>query len=146
MNKSDFVRAARTLAAEKPRPAPVEKPSLKGVIRKLTPPFLRPKQTFVRRFERYECCIIGELGIVNRFLALDGVILEVSQGGVLFRPASTHLLDRTGDAVKVTIDGQTYAGTIMSSRAIGYGIKLEQSIPSETIEELVLRYGLKLAA
>lgn len=140
------IRAASRAASQAPKPRVGHGFSVQGVLKKLTPGFLRKKEAFVRRHERYECCIVGEMEIVERFLALEGVILEVSQGGALFRPASTYLLDRVGEGVKLRLDGHAYAGTIMASRPVGYGIRLDQQIPAEVIEEIVIRYGLKPAA
>lgn len=144
LNSSKVASMRATLAA-----GPVAKPKgpgIKGIFEKMTPKFMRKKMAFVRRHERYECCIVGELELSQRFLSLEGVILEVSQGGVLFRQASTYMLERQGELVKVKLEGQIYNGTIMASRPIGYGIKLNETIPSEVIDEIVTRYGLKAAA
>lgn len=144
LNSAKVANIRATLAA-----GPVAKPKgpgFKGIIEKLTPKFMRKQKAFVRRHERYECCIVGELELSQRFLSLEGVILEVSQGGVLFRQASTYMLERHGELVKVKLEGQLYSGMIMASRPIGYGIKLNENIPSEVIEEIVMRYGLKSVA
>jgi len=107
-------------------------------------PFLRKKK-FVRRHARYDCCIVAALRIEERHFELDGVILELSKGGVLFRPASTYIMDRTGEVVTARFEGIDVAGVIMNSHVKGYGVKLDEEIPDVAVDKLVAEYGLRIA-
>jgi hypothetical protein len=148
MTKARFdARKAVAEAAAQSAQAPAQaKPKFKLPKLNLPIPFLRKKQTFVRRHARYECCIVGELDVVERHFDIDGVILEVSAGGVLFRPASTFILNRLGERVRARFEGVEMEGVIMNVRPVGYGVKFDELIPDAAIERLVADFGLKTAA
>lgn len=124
-------------------PKKKSKPLLGGV--KIRLPFLRKKETFVRRHARYECCMVGELDVIERHFDMDGVILEISRGGALFRPASTFILDRTGERVRLRFEGIEIEGAIMSARPVGYGVKFDGEIAETDIDRLAAEFGLKTA-
>ena len=105
-------------------------------------PFFRKKPSFERRHVRHNCCIVAELTIIDRSITLPGVVLEVSMGGVLFRPASSFILDRRGEAVSVQFENLKRAGTIMNVRPVGYGIRLFQDIEEEALDDLVGNFGI----
>ncbi len=115
----------------------------KGFLSKLRLPFFKKQDVIVRRHVRHDCCVIAHLRVIEREFEMDGVVLEISQGGVLFRPASTYIMDRQGERVLVRFEGRELIGTIMSSRPIGYGVKLDAPVDDETIEMVITKYGLR---
>lgn len=90
-----------------------------------------------RRFERYECACAGRVSIVNSSLSLDGIITEISKGGVKFRPFQSYLLERNGKEVRVEILGQVFTGKIAATRVDGYGIALFEQLSDEEIDLLI---------
>lgn len=118
-------------------------PKSGGLFSKL--PFFK-KKAFTRRHTRHDCCIIATLTIDERHFELDGVILELSRGGVLFRPASTYILDRYGERVTARFEGIEGEGIIANVRPQGYGVRFREELPEAAIDELVSRYGLKRIA
>lgn len=104
-------------------------------------PQLGKKQTFSRRHRRYPCCVIAVMDIVDRAYSLDGTVLEMSQGGLMFRAASNYVLDRTGEKVMVHIDGLDLAAQIMASRPEGYGLRLLEDLDLTTVSSLVEEFG-----
>lgn len=115
----------------------------KGFLSKFRLPFLKKKEVFVRRHTRHDCCVIADMRMVERNFEMDGVILELSQGGVLFRPASTQIMDRQGELVAVRFEGREYTGIIMNTRPIGYGVRLKEEIDDDFIEGIIVKYGLR---
>lgn len=104
------------------------------------------KETFVRRHRRHACCIVANLHLSGREVDLEGVVLELSAGGALFREAATHILDRAGEEVVVRFEGFTSRGIIMNTSTAGYGIKLANEIDDATLDRLVELHGLTAKA
>lgn len=90
-----------------------------------------------RRHERYECACAGRVSIVNSSLSLDGIITEISKGGVKFKPFQCYLLERNGKEVRVEILGQLLTGKIVATRVDGYGIALFEQLSDEKIDMLI---------
>ncbi|MEM6382191.1 MAG: PilZ domain-containing protein [Pseudomonadota bacterium] len=104
-------------------------------------PKLGKKQSFSRRHRRFPCCVIASMDIVDRAYSLDGTVLEMSQGGLMFRAASNYVLDRTGEKVVVHIDGVELPAQIMASRPEGYGLRLFEDLDLTTVSSLVEEFG-----
>jgi hypothetical protein len=97
---------------------------------------------FVRRHERFPCCAIAVLDLVDKDLALEGLVTELSQGGALFRPASHFIFDRRGGRVVVRFADDEVAGRIVNVKSHGYGIEFDQVATPERVRELLDRFGL----
>lgn len=115
--------------------------STKSRFSGLIPKFGKKKH-FSRRHRRYPCCIIAAMDVIERGYVLDGTVLEMSQGGAMFRVASNYVLDRTGENVIVHIDGLELRGQIMASRPEGYGLRLLDELDLTTVSSLVDEFGL----
>lgn len=109
-------------------------------LSKLKPRFGK-KQSFSRRHRRFPCCVIASMDIISRGYMLDGTVLEMSQGGLMFRVASNYVLDRTGENVIVHIDGLELRCQIMASRPEGYGLRLMDDLDLTTVSSLVTEFG-----
>lgn len=114
--------------------------SAKSSLSKFLPRFGR-KKSFARRHRRYPCCVIASMTIVERGYPLDGTVLEMSQGGLMFRVASNYVVDRTGENVLVHIDGLELRGQIMASRPEGYGLRLLENLDLTAVASLVEEFG-----
>ncbi|MBV6658806.1 MAG: PilZ domain-containing protein [Devosiaceae bacterium] len=110
-------------------------------LRSLIPRF-GEKKSFSRRHRRYPCCVIASMDIVERAYSLDGTVLEMSQGGLMFRAASNYVLDRTGEKVVVHIDGLDLPAQVMASRPEGYGLRLLEDLDLTTVSSLVEEFGM----
>lgn len=111
-----------------------------SMFSKFVPKFGK-KKSFSRRHRRYPCCVIATMDIVDRVYSLDGTVLEMSQGGLMFRAASNYVLDRTGEKVIVHIDGLELHAQIMASKPEGYGLKLMEDLDLTTVSSLVDEFG-----
>jgi hypothetical protein len=106
-------------------------------------PFRRKQAAFVRRYSRHECFVIGTLVLPERRLELDGVIMEISIGGTLFRPATRFILDRSNEDCIVVFNEMRVPGRIMATRTNGYGIRLMRDLDPDFVEETVSHFGLR---
>jgi hypothetical protein len=107
----------------------------------LSLPFIgKKKKTFSRAHARHECFMPAGLHIIDSRVTIDGMIFEVSKGGLLFRPALRYILDRNGADVRIDLPGMPIMGIIMSTRENGYGIKLHDMFEEEDVEMLTRDY------
>lgn len=105
--------------------------------------YRKPKtNAAMRRHKRYACCVIATLKIIERDIELEGLVMELSLGGALFRQASTYILFREGEDVILYIGGRSAPGVLVATRPTGYGIKLSEELPEAFIEEIVARFGI----
>ena len=104
--------------------------------------FLRKPVNWVRRHQRHTCCIIGVLDILDRSVPLDGLVTEISEGGALFRTASTFIFDRRRSPVSLRFADREWRGEIVNVKAEGYGIRLDNNVAMDEIEHIILRYGM----
>lgn len=110
-------------------------------------PFLgrRKRAGFSRRHERYPCVMLGELQVIEIGAEFDGVIVELSQGGCAFRPASLYLLDRMGEVVMVRTPDFEAAGRIRAVRSDGYGVQFFDDLDAALIGRMVAAHGGRIA-
>ncbi|WDR01581.1 PilZ domain-containing protein [Devosia algicola] len=87
------------------------------------------KNAHKRRFERHSTFIVARMVMQDTAQHIDGVINEMSLGGMRFRPASKYLQKRDGDTVSLLIEEQAFIGRIRASRPDGYGIELLDMMP-----------------
>jgi hypothetical protein len=103
---------------------------------------LRKPAAWVRRHERFACCVVAVLDIVDKNVPVDGLVTEISQGGLLFRPASTYIFDRRGSSVLVRFGDDEIEGDIVNVKPAGYGVRFHHEIPAEHVQRLLAHFGL----
>jgi hypothetical protein len=103
--------------------------------------FMTKPANWVRSHRRYPCYIVGVLDILDRGVPLDGLITEISEGGALFRTASTFIFDRRRAPVSLRFTDREWRGEIVNVKANGYGIRLDNPVSAEEIEFIIGRYG-----
>ncbi len=101
------------------------------------------KNAHKRRFERYPIFAVATMIILDSSLHIEGVLTEVSLGGVKFRPASLFLLERNSERVSIILDDIKTTGTIRASRADGYGIQLIEQLDKVDLQFILNNYGIK---
>jgi hypothetical protein len=95
------------------------------------------KNAHKRRYERHATFIIAQMEIMDSGQRFDGVINELSQGGMRFRPASRYLQRRDMDRVTVLVDQRLFSARIRASRPDGYGLELLEPLTPEVVESLL---------
>jgi hypothetical protein len=103
--------------------------------------FMTKPANWVRSHSRYSCYIVGVLDILDRGVPLDGLVTEISEGGALFRTASTFIFDRRRAPVSLRFTDREWRGEIVNVKANGYGIRLDNPVSAEEIEFIIGRYG-----
>jgi hypothetical protein len=95
------------------------------------------KNAHKRRYERHKTFIVAQMEIMDTGQRFEGVINELSQGGMRFRPASRYLQRRDMDTVSVLVDQRLFSARIRASRPDGYGLQLLEPLTSEVMESLL---------
>ncbi len=98
------------------------------------------KNSHKRRFERFDIFAVGAMKIMNNSQRIDGVIDEVSAGGLRFRPAATYILERRNEAVSIELGDFVISGIIRATRADGYGVQLLDQLNPEQLKILIKKY------
>lgn len=89
-----------------------------------------------RKEERQELSAIGELSIPEKGFSMEGIISEASRGGLTFRPATTYMVERSGERVQIVADRIKRTGVIRSTRANGYGVQLMETLSPSDLDLL----------
>ncbi len=101
------------------------------------------KNAHKRRFKRYNIFAVATMIILDSSQHIEGVITEISQGGLKFRPASLFLLERNSEHVSIILDDIKTTGTIRASRADGYGIQLIDHLSKADLQFILNNYSDK---
>ncbi|WDR04517.1 PilZ domain-containing protein [Devosia rhodophyticola] len=97
------------------------------------------KNAHKRRFERHSTFIVARMVMQNTSQQIDGVVNEMSLGGMRFRPASKYLQKRDGDTVSLIIEDTSFTGRIRASRPDGYGIELLDMMSEGMMAEFLMQ-------
>jgi hypothetical protein len=100
------------------------------------------KETFSRVYKRYNCCVISKLILRERGVPLDGLTVDISAGGVLFREATKFILNRQGMDVLLELGDLKLPGTITFVSTKGYGVRFFEPLDESKIAPLIAKYGV----
>jgi hypothetical protein len=92
--------------------------------------------------QRAACCVVAVMLLVDRALPLDGMIMELGQGTLLFRPASTFILDRNGAEVSLRFGRHEMRGRIIHVSPRGYLVTMAGTLSQDDLEETLSKFGL----
>jgi hypothetical protein len=90
---------------------------------------------------RDPCVIVAVLMLLDRRLALDGLITSLSAGSVVFRQAASFIFDRTGAEITIRFADQDLRGRITATSAEGYVVTFAEPLDAEDVEALLDHYG-----
>lgn len=93
--------------------------------------FFRRDPTYKRSHVRHPCFCLGTLNIVGTAHSLDGVITNISSGGLQFRPATSYILQRKGDEILCVFADLRITGKITSTTLKGYGVVFHSVLDEE---------------
>ncbi len=91
--------------------------------------------------KRDRCVIVAVLMVLDRRLALDGLVTSLGATSVVFRQASTFIFDRTGAEVSIRFDEHDLRGRITATSAEGYVVTFAEPLPGLEVEALIAAYG-----
>ncbi len=132
-------------AVQAAAPANIEPP-------KTPAPFGTPRRSFLSRLSwpmrkgvsrdaRSMCCLVAVMVLVDKALPVDGLITEIGSKSVIFRPASTYILDRTGAEVTVRFGDQDIRGSIAAVTSSGYDIRFATVLSGADVAEFLQQFG-----
>ncbi len=98
------------------------------------------KNSHKRQFERFDIFAVGTMTIMDNSQQLDGVVDEVSAGGLRFRPASVFIMERKNEAISLQLGGFQISGIIRATRADGYGVQILDQLTDEQLSVLIEKY------
>lgn len=98
------------------------------------------KNSHKRQFQRHNIFAVASMVMMDNSLNMDGVVDEVSEGGVRFRPASTFIMERNNESVLMNLDSFQISGIIRATRADGYGVQLLDPLNQDQIDILIEKY------
>jgi hypothetical protein len=78
-----------------------------------------------RSNDRHACRVPGRLILTPRNVVISGLVLDISPFGCRFRPELVYLVQRGGEAVVLEAAGATFAGQIVSTTPLGYGVRFD---------------------
>ncbi|MGL1920568.1 MAG: hypothetical protein OCD03_06050 [Hyphomicrobiales bacterium] len=89
---------------------------------------------FIRKYDRHDCSFISKMVFLDTSAKLEGIINEISQGGAIFRPAQSYILERKGETIGLDLNGVSVSGTIVTTRDFGYAIKFFKDLKEEEVQ------------
>jgi hypothetical protein len=91
---------------------------------------------------RQNCCIVGVLMLLDRALALDGLVLELGADTLLFRQGAHFIFDRNGAEVSIRFGEFDRRGRITDVSKRGYVITLFEPLQQDELARLMNSHGL----
>ena len=95
------------------------------------------KASFSRSHERHQCQLSGTMFFLEHGFTIDGYVMEISLGGVLFRPSQTYLVRRHEGTVRITAGPLVAEAELRNTSALGYGLQLRQPLTREQLEQII---------
>jgi hypothetical protein len=90
---------------------------------------------------RKPCCLVAVLIVLDRGLALDGMIMAVNDGGMLFRQASVYIFDRQGSEISLRFGESERRGRIINVGPDGYWVQFHEQMNQVEINFIINSYG-----
>ena len=95
-----------------------------------------------RQHARFACCFPATIRYDGTHHDNDGLLLEISCAGVVFREASLFVMDRAGTVAEIRSADLTATGRIVRSDQRGHAIRLHTPLNDEQVTALVDEFGL----
>ncbi len=95
------------------------------------------RKSYRRQHERFNCNVQAALHFLEDGLTLQGHVLEISQGGLKFKPNQTFLMRRFGGMVRIDAGSWSVDATIKNSTTSGYGVGFVQKQDATVVIEVL---------
>ena len=94
------------------------------------------------RRDRQTCCIVSVMVLIDRNLAIDGLMTGIGRQTILFRPASTYIFDRQGAEVSMRFADHDVRGRVTDVGPTGYVVTLTNLLTDEMVQNIIVKFGL----
>ena len=95
------------------------------------------ERNFTRAFTRHRCEMDVTLVIKPRMARISGRMKDVSQGGSLFRPVLSYLLDRRGVEGSLQVADLSIACRIVRTLPVGYALQFDEPLSDQDIAAIL---------
>jgi hypothetical protein len=92
--------------------------------------------------KRSLCCVVGVLVLVDKSTPLDGLVTEINAHSVMFRPASSYILDRGKVEVLLRFADRELRGQITGTTSAGYEVTFAASMPAGSVNAIISEFGM----
>ena len=100
------------------------------------------KRVSTKQSVHKSCCLVGVLMVLDRNLALDGLVMGISEKGVLFRQAAQYIFDRSGAEVSIRFGDHDRRGRISGVTPQGYFIQFTEPMSARDVMTILQTNGL----
>ena len=107
---------------------------------------MRRRKWRERSAERFKCHVPGHLVLCESGVVFEGLLIDLSIGGAMFRPALTYLLSRKSGDVILKIGEIDIAGEIMGTSPRGYGLRFDQALTDAVLRRVLACGDVAVAA
>lgn len=105
------------------------------------PKFLKPKKTRLSRvYTRHECQIDTNLMLIDRMTSFEGRIIDISQGGVMFRPKLAYIMHRQDTPVCMQLGSEELFGHIIQTSSRGFSIRFDDPLDEEDVLDFLAQF------
>lgn len=94
--------------------------------------------SFTRAEDRVRCDALARLVFVEQEGWLDGALLDITQRGALFRPATRMIMQRSEEHIRVVVGRFEISGEIRNTSTDGYGIRFATGITDADVRSILL--------
>ncbi|HEX7874562.1 MAG TPA: PilZ domain-containing protein [Sphingobium sp.] len=104
------------------------------------PRFLRKKPKFNRLFARHACQIDTDLMLIDRMSSFEGRIIDISQGGAMFRPKLAYIMHRQDTPICMKLGPEELFGHIISTSPKGFSLRFDEPLDEEDLLDLIAQF------
>lgn len=109
-------------------------------MRLTLPRLFRRKERFTRAYQRHMCQIDTHLTLIDRMSSFEGRIIDISQGGAMFRPKLAYIMHRQDTPICMQLGPEELFGHIISTSPKGFSIRFDDPLDEEDLAELVAEF------
>lgn len=110
------------------------------------PKMFQRRPHYERKSARRACQIDAQLTLIDRGTSFDGRIVDLSNGGAMFRPPLAHIMHRKDVAVCLIVGDEPVMGQIVSTTPAGFGVRFDYTLDDEDLEGLLAHDKLSARA
>lgn len=98
-----------------------------------------------RLHRRHACCMPASIRYDGTHHDNDGLVLELSRAGLLFREGSQFVMDRAGTLAEIGAADMVLTGCIVRSDPRGHAVRFDELLDDGRVAALVDEFGLTAA-
>lgn len=97
----------------------------------------KQRNEHLRNDQRQSSSLLSRLEFLDSGLGLDGLVTDVSLGGINFRPASRFIQERNNERIQIIIGDIPLMGILRRTHPNGYGIQVTPRMTDEQFTDIL---------